>query len=128
VLAVPRPDVVRGGLAGWQLMRVLDYIKKNLAEPIKVTDVASITGLSACHFARSFKRSFGLSVHLYLMRRRIELAQQLMVSTCDPLGKIALSCGMYDQPHFTHWFRRLLGETPDRWRRGHRVIPFLVDR
>ena len=121
VPAVPSPDIVRGGLAAWQLKRVLDYIKKNLAEPMKVTDVASVTRLSPCHFARAFKRSFGLPVHLYLMRRRIELAQQLMASTYEPLGKIALSCGMHDQSHLTRWFRRLLGETPNAWRRAHRV-------
>jgi AraC-like DNA-binding protein len=128
VLAVPRPDVVPGGLAAWQLKRVLDYIEKNLARPMKVIDVASVTRLSPCYFARAFKRSFGLSVHLYLMHRRVELAQQLMVSTCEPLSKIALSCGMSDQSHLTHWFRRVLGETPNTWRRAHRVTPFLVNR
>jgi AraC-like DNA-binding protein len=122
VLALPRPDVVRGGLATWQLKRAADYIENNLAEPIKVTDVASVTRLSPCHFARAFKRSFGLSVHLFLMRRRIELAQQLLVSTYDPLGEIALICGMHDQPHFTRWFRRLVGETPNRWRHAHRIV------
>ena len=87
----------------------------------------SVTRLSPCHFARAFKRTFGLSVHLYLIRRRIVLAQQLLVNTYDPLGEIALICGMHDQPHFTRWFRRLVGETPNRWRHAHRTIPFSTD-
>ena len=53
-------------------------------------------------------------------RRRIEVAQDLMLSTREPLGAIALSCGMSDQSHFSRWFRRIVGETPHQWRRMRR--------
>jgi AraC-like DNA-binding protein len=126
--ALARPEVVRGGLTAWQVKRVLDYIGENLANPLSVADVAAVTTLSSSHFARAFKQSFGLPVHLYLMRRRVELAQRLMVSTSESLGSIALSCGMNDQSHLTRWFRRVLGETPNRWRRARRVPPLPVNQ
>jgi AraC family transcriptional regulator len=118
--ASPPRGPVRGGLAPWQVKRVLDYIEKNLAECIPVGAIAAVVGLCSSHFSRAFKRSLGLPFHLYLMRRRVALAQRLMLNTADSLGTIAVSCGMSDQSHLTRWFRRVVDETPNAWRRAHR--------
>jgi transcriptional regulator GlxA family with amidase domain len=56
----------------------------------------------------------------YVVRRRIEVAQAMMLTTSEPLHSIALSCGMCDQQHFTRSFRRIVGETPSMWRRTRR--------
>jgi AraC-like DNA-binding protein len=126
-LAALRPKVVPGGLAAWQLKVVLDYIKANLGQPMAVADIAAVTGLSPGYFHRAFKRSFGLTVHLYLLRRRVEMAQRLMVSTSESLSQIAVSCGISDQSHLTRLFKRVLGETPNTWRRVHRGVPFIIE-
>jgi AraC family transcriptional regulator len=122
-----RPKSVAGGLATWQIKEVLDYIKANLGQSIAVADIAAVTGLSVSYFHRVFKRSFGLTVHLYLLRRRVDMAQRLMVSTSESLSEIAVSCGMSDQSHLTRLFKRVLGETPKIWRRVHRGAPFIVE-
>jgi AraC family transcriptional regulator len=114
------PDVVPGGLAPWQLKRVLEYIRDNLVRSITVPEIAVVARTSPSHFQRAFKRSFGVSVRRYVMHRRIELAQTLMLNTSDPLSMIAASCGMSDQSHLTHCFRRFLGEPPNSWRRARR--------
>jgi len=113
-----RANVVRGGLAAWQLRRVLQFINENIDRSITVEDIAAIARQSESHFHRSFKRSLGTTVHLYVMSRRIEMAQQLMINTSEPLSKIALACGMCDQSHLTRWFTRLSGESPNQWRRS----------
>ena len=114
-------EIVRGGLASWQARRLIAHIDAHLAERIRTEDLAAVLRLSVGHFCRSFKRTFGVSPHDYLTRRRIELAQGLMLTTREPLGAIALSCGMSDQSHFTRWFRRIVGETPYQWRRTRRA-------
>ena len=83
-------------------------------------ELAALLGLSASHFCRAFKCSFGASPRDYVVRRRIEVAQALMLTTSEPLSSIAVSCGMCDQQHFTHSFRRIVGETPSTWRRTRR--------
>jgi len=113
-------SVPRGGLTAWQARRVAAYIDENLSRKIHINSLASLIGLSEGHFSREFKRSFGLTAHAYLVRRRIEVAQSLMLTTCDPLSDIALGCGMSDQSHFSRSFRRVVGETPDVWRRSRR--------
>ena len=111
---------VRGGLAAWQKRRLIAHIDTHLARTIRSESLAALLGLSVGHFSRAFKSTFGLSAHDYVMRRRIEVAQGLMLTTNDPLSAIALSCGMSDQSHFSRWFRRIVGETPHQWRRARR--------
>jgi AraC-like DNA-binding protein len=112
--------VMRGGLAPFQVRRIAEYIHDHLAERITLYQLARIAGLSTGHFCRAFKQSFGVPTHTYLIRRRVERAQTVMLSTQLPLSDVALACGLSDQSHFTRLFRRIVGETPNAWRRAHR--------
>lgn len=112
--------VTRGGLAPWQVRRVTEYIEENLSSSIRLQDLAGIARLSHSHFCRAFKESLGQPAHAYVMSRRVQRAQGLMLSTGESLSQIAALCGMADQAHFCKLFRRLVGETPNAWRRSHR--------
>jgi AraC-like DNA-binding protein len=57
---------------------------------------------------------------VYILRRRIEVAQAMMLTTAEPFRSIAMICGMCDQRHFTRSFRRIVGETPSMWRHTRR--------
>lgn len=109
----------RGGLPRWQANRLVDYIESNLSRPITSADLMALTGTSAGHFFRCFKATFGEAPFAYIARRRIERAQDLMLTTQEPLCQIALDCGLCDQSHLTRLFRRFVGMTPRVWRREH---------
>ena len=114
--------VMRGGLPAWQARRVRAHVEGNISARIHIPQLARLVGLSASHFCRAFKYSFGASPRAYVLRRRIEVAQALMLTTPAPLSAIALSCGMCDQQHFTRSFRRIVGETPSTWRRARKGV------
>jgi AraC family transcriptional regulator len=116
--ASPAPIGVRKGLAPWQVRRVISYIEANLDTPIKNSDLAAVARLSVFHFNVAFRRSVGDSPHEYIIRRRMERAQGLMLSTDASLSQIAATCGLADQAHFTRLFRRIVGESPGAWRRA----------
>ncbi len=109
-----------GALAPWRAQRVSAFIEANIEQRMTAEDAARVVNLSTSHFSRAFKRSFGQTVHGFIMRKRIERAQQLMLSTSEELSSIAVSCGLSDQSHLTRWFRRVVGETPGSWRRASR--------
>ncbi len=113
-----RSEAVRGGLAPWQIRRITTFIDANLDGTLRTADLAKLAGLSAFHFTRAFGESFGYPPHRYVMRRRVERAQGLMLTTAAPLGQIALECGLADQAHFSKLFSRLTGESPASWRRA----------
>ena len=114
--------VIRGGLPAWQARRISAHVEGNISARIHVKQLARLVGLSASHFCRTFKCSFGISPRDYVLRRRIEVAQALMLTTPAPLSAIAVSCGMCDQQHFTRCFGRIVGESPSTWRRARQGV------
>jgi AraC family transcriptional regulator len=114
----------RGCLAPWQMSRVAEFVQANLASPIRIRDCAAVVRLSPSHFSRAFKSSVGESPYVYLVRRRIERAQEMMLLTDKPLAQIALDCGLADQSHLTRLFRRIVGVSPAVWRRLRRGTVF----
>src|SRR5690349_7037204 len=101
----------------WQSRRVVEFVEARIDARLTVAEVAASINLSSSHFCREFKRTFGATVHAYVMRRRIEMAQHLMLTTAESLSEIALRCGLSDQSHLTRWHRRVAGATPNAWRR-----------
>lgn len=115
----PAPRLLpRGSLATWQAKRVCLYVQENLANELGTEALARLVNLSPSHFCRAFKRTFGMTVHRFVMHSRIERARELILTTSEPLSSIALSCGLSDQSHLTRWFHRVIGTPPAAWRRA----------
>lgn len=114
----PAAEEQKGGLAPWQIRKVAAHIEANLDRPLRSSALANLVHLSPAHFSRTFRVSFGCSPLEYVIRRRMERAQGLMLATDSPLAEIALDCGLADQAHFSRLFRRVVGESPRVWRRA----------
>jgi AraC family transcriptional regulator len=112
----------RGGLAAWQIARVQAYIHSNLHRTVHIRNLSAVARRSPAHFSRKFKLAFGESPHAYVVRRRLERACHLMMTSAASLSEIALSVGFSDQAHLCRLFRRAFGQSPASWRR-ERGIP-----
>src|ERR1700681_2515099 len=109
----------KGGLAPWQKRRAAELLRENLNGRIRLMDVARECSLSVSHFARSFKATFGMAPHKWLIGHRVEHAQELLRQTTTPIVEIAMLSGFADQAAFTRTFRQVVGVSPGRWRRYH---------
>jgi AraC family transcriptional regulator len=107
----------RGGLAAWQILRVRAYIDSNLHRAIHIRDLSAVARRSPAHFSRKFKLAVGKSPHAYVVRRRLERACHLMVTSVASLSEIALRVGFSDQAHLCRLFRQAYGRSPANWRR-----------
>jgi AraC family transcriptional regulator len=110
-----------GGLAAWQLLRVRTYIDRNLHRTIHIRDLSAVARRSPAHFSRSFKQAFGEPPHAYVVRRRLERACHLMMTSSASLSEIALSVGFSDQAHLCRLFRQAFGQSPSGWRREREI-------
>src|ERR1700704_5252012 len=113
------PTLSVGGLGPWQKRRATELLSENLTGRIRLSQLAQECGLSISHFARSFKASFGVSSHRWLVQRRIERSQDLLIRTRESLSDIAEQAGFADQAAFTRTFHQIVGMSPGRWRRDH---------
>ncbi|QDW37835.1 helix-turn-helix transcriptional regulator [Bradyrhizobium sp. KBS0727] len=115
-------DAARGGLARWQMLRVRAFIDSNLHRSIHIRDLSAVAQRSPAHFCRKFKLVVGEPPHAYVVRRRLERACHLMVTSASSLSEIALSVGFSDQAHLCRHFRAALGQSPASWRRARGTL------
>jgi AraC family transcriptional regulator len=107
-----------GGLSKWRLKRVVEYVAGHLDEKVTLADMAAAARLSRMHFAALFFRATALTPHQYLLKQRISAAQEMLRTTDKSIVDIALSVGFSTQAHFTTVFKRIVGQTPLKWREG----------
>jgi AraC family transcriptional regulator len=109
----------RHGLAPRQILRVRAFIDGNLHRTIHTPDLSAVAQRSPAYFSRKFKLAVGESPHAYVVRRRLERACHLMVTSAASLSEIALSASFSDQAHLCRLFRAAFGQIPASWRREH---------
>jgi AraC-like DNA-binding protein len=95
-----------------RLLRAKDRVDAASHEDWPVERLSDVSGVSAAHFARSFKQAFGLPPHRYLLARRIERATALLRDTDLPITEIAFQTGWDSLGTFGRTFRDITGHTP----------------
>ena len=93
------------------------FIRSNLANSIKVTDLADLMKLSENQFRRKFKNEFGVTPQQFILRACLQATAHFLRSGPKPIATIALDCGFSDQSYFTRQFKPFFGETPLQYRR-----------
>ncbi|WP_232833329.1 helix-turn-helix transcriptional regulator [Paraburkholderia kururiensis] len=88
-----------------------------------VRRLARVSGVSEAHFARSFKRAFGVPPHRYLLTRRIEQAIALLRDTELGITEIAFATGWESLGTFGRVFRDVTGQSPGALRAASRAAP-----
>ncbi len=111
-----KPENAHGGLSGFRLRRVKEFIRANLEEDLSLAEIAAVSDLSQYHFARAFRTSTGYTPQQYLMQQRIERAKELLAKDDLPIIEISLRTGFKNQSHFTTLFRKFTKFTPKTWR------------
>jgi AraC family transcriptional regulator len=116
VLTSATAGATRSGFPKYLMRRIEELVDTRLDERGSVTDLASTVGYSPSHFFRMFRRSFGVTPHAYVMRRRLAVAQYLLTRTDLCLADVALKAGFSDQSHLSRTFRRFAGIPPRAFR------------
>jgi len=108
-----------GALSAERLRRLCDFIEDRLGDDLNLEDLANAACLSPFHLSRCFRQATGLTLHAYVMMRRVERAKTLLAGRQLTLAEIAYRCGFASQAHFTAAFKKRTGRTPGHHRRAH---------
>lgn len=90
----------------------------NLAQPMRIRDLAQYHSLSASHFAVLFRRHQGETPRRFLQNARLKHARLLLETGTLTIKEIAAACGYVDAPHFCHAFKAATTLTPKAYRRN----------
>jgi AraC family transcriptional regulator len=99
-----------------ELERVRERIFDELADELRLADLAAAVPLSPYHFSRAFRETTGVTPHRYVMRCRAEAARALLARTRLGLAEVARRTGFADGAHLARQFRRQFGVTPGAFR------------
>lgn len=111
-----------------RLLRARDRMDAASHEAWPVKRLAEVSGVSEAHFARSFKRAFGVPPHRYLLTRRIEQATTLLRDTELDITDIAFATGWESLGTFGRIFRDITGMSPSAMRREARASMTELER
>jgi transcriptional regulator GlxA family with amidase domain len=106
-----------------RLLRSKDRMDGAPHEDWPITQLAQVSAVSVAHFAREFKKAFGVPPHRYLLSRRIERATALLRDTDLPIIEIAFQTGWNSVGTFGRVFNDITGESPGEFRVRESSIP-----
>jgi AraC-like DNA-binding protein len=105
----------QGELEPHGVRRARDYLRANAGQPVRLDDLADLSGTSKFHLVRSFSATVGMPPHRYHLRLRLSHARELL-GAGHPPAEVAVDLGFSDQSHFSRQFQRAFGVPPGVYR------------
>ena len=99
-----------------RMLRARDAMDRAYAQPLDIDRLAQVANVSAAHFIRTFKSTFGETPHRYLQRRRVERSMFMLCETQRSITDICLEVGFTSLGTFSRTFREIVGVTPSEYR------------
>ena len=104
-----------------QFLTVQEFIHTSMHGKISLGDLARVAGLNPTYFSDRFARVIGIRPLEYVMRRRIERAQYLLLTSRAPVKEVAAAVGVPDPAYFSRVFARFCKTSPSGYRLAHSV-------
>jgi AraC-like DNA-binding protein len=97
-----------------QVRRAIEWIRADLARPLRVEALAAHVGLSPSTFHRHFKAVTGLSPLQYQKQIRLQEGRRRLLGAPGDVTSVALAVGYESTSQFTREYARLFGLPPAR--------------
>lgn len=97
-----------------------EWARNNLAKPITLSNLAARSHLSERTLTRRFREETGTSPLQWLLRQRIDRAQELLETTTLAMDRIAEQSGLKNADSLRQHFSRRLGVSPGAYRAAFR--------
>jgi two-component system, response regulator YesN len=116
----PRREPDTDGITDQRVVQAVDAVRRSLAAPPTLPEVAAAVGLSPSYFSELFSAQTGRSYAHTIMLERISHAQRLLRDTWMRIGEVGELVGYPNSNYFSKVFRRRTGLLPSEYRRHHR--------
>jgi AraC-like DNA-binding protein len=115
--------LVPGPAQRQRVERTIDYMVQHLTEPVTVSRLSSVVGVSASHFFWLFKSVTGCSPIYFFMRLRMQRACELLEATNLNVKEVASFLGYDDPFYFSRVFKSVIGIAPRHYRNAKTTGP-----
>ena len=105
-----------------RIQEVCRYMFNYYNQPITLEKMAKIAYMSPTYFSKKFKAVTGFGFREYLNYIRIKMATDLLMETQYSIAEVAAYCGYHDSNYFGEVFRRIVGSSPNKYRKEHYIL------
>lgn len=99
---------------------VSEYIDTHLDSEMSVRELAGMVYVSADHLTRTFKKKCGLTVTDFILKKRMELAGELLKKPELTVTMVSDSVGFGNYSYFTEQFKKYYGMTPREYQKQYK--------
>lgn len=103
------------GFSDW-IVKAVQYIHIHYAEKLTLRELAAKLHVHESYLSKLFKQNVGMNFSDYLNSIRIEQSISLLTTTNKSILEVSSAVGFEDQSYFTKVFRKIIGETPKKYR------------
>lgn len=104
-----------------EIIELKMFLDDSIERKVNLDGYCREKGRSCSNMIRQFKRHFGTAPYDYLMRKRIEEARLMLRHSAFSVKEIASRLNFSDQYHFSNYFKRKTGLSPQKYRKGVRL-------
>jgi len=101
-----------------KIRQAIEYIEMCYNKPVKIAELAGIAEMSDAYFCNIFKVLVGMSPIVYIIRKRISLAKEMLKNTKQKISYISANCGFNSISNFNHIFKEYTGFSPGEYRKS----------
>ena len=101
--------------ANIMIKTALEYIEQNLHHTVTAEELAALTGMSRYLFLRSFREETGMTLHDFVIKRRLAWACAEIRQGC-PIRDACRKCGFSDYSSFFRNFRKVYDMSPREYK------------
>ncbi len=119
-------DILGGAGEGYQadgaevfkrLEPAMNFINSHYLESPSLSEIAKKANMVPNYFHRVFKKTFNVTPHVYMTRRRLDEARQLLATTDLTIREIALQTGYDNEFYFSRVFKKQINMSPSKFRK-----------
>jgi len=119
----------RGGAGDERLWRAIECLQEcPMSEPFPADRLQQETALGLVQLNRLFREEFGQTAREYRENLRLQSALASLEGTGVSIKEVGYNLGFKQPSHFTKWFSRKVGKSPQQYRQLAKESPHFADR
>lgn len=109
-----------------RVQKVKQYINDHYAEPLTLTGMADLVGMSPVAFSRFFRMRTGRTLSDYIVDIRLGYAARMLVDSTKNISEVCYECGFNNLSNFNRTFKAKRGYTPRDFRAMYKKNKVIV--
>lgn len=119
---IPNPATPKHyALTNHYISQAILYIQRNYCQIRSLDEIAVFCHVSLSHLGRLFRESLHMSLQEYLIQHRLNKAKELLSTTTNSIGEIAIMVGYQNELNLLRAFKKAYGVSPNTWRKQNRM-------